>query len=170
MAKRGNDKFRHQPHPDKKKFHKHSSNPHIAVKKTKNISKQEELFERYKEDLGNDYSLNDILEVGYPIIEAKIDIIASGKPNDVLQELHIFLLESVNTGLDTKLLLAQFLGVSINDFILDELFTLLENGLIAISEEDKYRVTAKGDAFVAEQKFIPVTSQEEFTFFVDGFS
>ncbi|MDK9910609.1 hypothetical protein, partial [Klebsiella pneumoniae] len=124
----------------------------------------------YKEDLGNDYSLNDILEVGYPIIEAKIDIIASGKPNDVLQELHIFLLESVNTGLDTKLLLAQFLGVSINDFILDELFTLLENGLIAISEEDKYRVTAKGDAFVAEQKFIPVTSQEEFTFFVDGFS
>ena len=170
MAKRGNDKFRHQPHPDKKKFHKHSSNPHIAVKKTKNISKQEELFERYKEDLGNDYSLNDILEVGYPIIEAKIDIIASGKPNDVLQELHIFLLESVNTGLDTKLLLAQFLVVSINDFILDELFTLLENGLIAISEEDKYRVTAKGDAFVAEQKFIPVTSQEEFTFFVDGFS
>ena len=66
MAKRGNDKFRHQPHPDKKKFHKHSSNPHIAVKKTKNISKQEELFERYKEDLGHDYSLNDILEVGYP--------------------------------------------------------------------------------------------------------
>mgnify|MGYP003553886457 CR=1 FL=1 len=61
MAKRGNDKFRHQPHPDKKKFHKHSSNPHIAVKKTKNISKQEELFERYKEDLGHDYSLNDIL-------------------------------------------------------------------------------------------------------------
>ncbi|MFM9587464.1 hypothetical protein, partial [Streptomyces caniscabiei] len=87
------------------------------------------------------------------------DIIASGKPNDVLQELHIFLLESVNAGLDTKILLAEFLGVSINDFILDELFTLLENGLIAISEEDKYRVTAKGDAFVAEQKFIPVTSQ-----------
>ncbi|MFW1461714.1 hypothetical protein ACEWA6_24240, partial [Vibrio parahaemolyticus] len=67
-------------------------------------------------------------EVGYPIIEAKIDIIASGKPNDVLQELHIFLLESVNAGLDTKILLAEFLGVSINDFILDELFTLLENG------------------------------------------
>ncbi|MFZ8310602.1 hypothetical protein ACO1LC_14210, partial [Staphylococcus aureus] len=82
-------------------------------KKTKNISKQEELFERYKEDLGHDYSLNDILEVGYPIIEAKIDIIASGKPNDVLQELHIFLLESVNAGLDTKILLAEFLGVSI---------------------------------------------------------
>lgn len=85
MAKRGNDKFRHQHHPDKRKFHKHSSKPHIAAKKTKNVSKQEELFERYKEDLGNDYSLNDILEVGYPIVEAKIDIIASGKPNDVLQ-------------------------------------------------------------------------------------
>lgn len=170
MAKRGNDKFRHHQHSDKKKFHKHSSRPNIATKKPQHTSKQSELFDKYKEDLGNDYSLNDILEIGYPIIEAKIDIIASGKPSDVLQELHIFLLELVNVGLDTKISLAQFLGVSENDFILDELFTLLENGLISNSENEKYRVTSKGDSFIEEQKFIPVTTQEDFTFYVDGFS
>jgi hypothetical protein len=39
-----------------------------------------------------------------------------------------------------------------NDFILDELFTLLENGILAISVEDKYRVTTKGEVFVSAKK------------------
>jgi len=62
----------------------YSINPEINQIKKAKFSKQEELFERYKEDLGNDYSLNDILEVGYPIIEAKIDIIASGNLTRVI--------------------------------------------------------------------------------------
>ena len=169
MAKRGNEKYTHHQH-DKKKFQKHSSRPTIAARKPHNNSKQSELFEKYKDDLGNDYSLNDILEVGYPIIETKIDIIASGKPSDVLQELHIFLLELVNAGLETKQTLANFLGVVESDFILDELFTLLENGLLTNSENQKYRVSSKGDSFIQEQKFIPVSTQENFTFYVDGFS
>ena len=169
MANKGNGKYnRHQS--GRKNNHKHSSRHNIVVKKPHVHSMQSELFEKYKDDLGNDYSLNDILEVGYPVIETKIGIIASGKPSDVLQELHIFLLELITSGLDEKQALAHFLGINENDFILDELFTLLDNGLLTNSEDERYRVTTKGYTFVQQQKFIPVTTQEDFTFYVDGFS
>jgi hypothetical protein len=144
------------------------NNPKVAYQKEKNKSKTGILFDRHKDDLGSEYSLNDIIEVGYPFIETGIDIISSGKPSDILQEVHILLLELIDAGLDTKLSLSNFLGVSENDFILDELFTLLENGIIAISDDDKYRVTTKGELFVDEKKFIPVTTQEDFRFYVDG--
>jgi hypothetical protein len=142
----------------------------VIFKRSKNQSKTEILFNSHKDDLGNEYSLNDVIEIGYPIIETTIDIISSGRPSDVLQEVHILLLELIDSGVDTKTALGTFLGVSENDFILDELFTLLENGILAISEDDKYRVTTKGEVFIQEKKFIPVTTQEDFKFYIDGFT
>lgn len=144
--------------------------PKVAYKNPKNQSKTSILYDNHKDDLGNEYSLNDVIEIGYPIIETSIDIISSGKPSDILQEVHILLIELIGTGIDSKEALSQFLGVSENDFILDELFTLLENGILAISEDDKYRVTTKGEVFVSDKKFIPVTTQEDFKFYVDGLS
>jgi hypothetical protein len=143
-------------------------NPRVNFKKNKNQSKTNSLFESHKDDLGNEYSLNDIIEIGYPIIETVIDIISSGKPSDILQDVHILLLELIETGIDTKSSLSNFLGVSESDFVLDELFTLLENGRLAISDDDKFRVTTKGELFISEKKFIPVTSQEDFKFYIDG--
>jgi hypothetical protein len=152
------------------KGNKQFKGPKVAYKNPKNQSKTSILFDNHKDDLGNEYSLNDIIEIGYPIIETSIDIISSGKPSDILQEVHILLIELVESGVDSKEALSQFLGVNENDFILDELFTLLENGILAISEEDKYRVTTKGEVFVSAKKFIPVTTQEDFKFYVDGLS
>lgn len=146
-----------------------SHNPKVIFKK-QNPSKSAQLFERFKDDFGEEYSLNDIIEIGYPIIETNIDIISSGKPSDILQEIHILLIELVNAGLDSKEAISRFLGVSENDFVVDELYALLENGILAISENQKYRVTTKGEVFLGEKKFIPVTTQEDFTFYVDGFS
>lgn len=163
---KGNNQKQHKGQYNKGQ--KHFKNPKIAHSKSKNLSKTAVLFDNHKDDLGSEYSLNDILEIGYPIVETTIDVIASGKPSDILQEVHILLIELINTGVDSKAALAQFLGVSENDFILDELYTLLENGIIAISEDDKYRVTTKGDIFIEEKKFIPVTTQEDFKFYVDG--
>ena len=142
--------------------------PKVAFKKQQNQSKTAILFDNHKDDLGAEYSLNDIIEIGYPIVETSIDIISSGKPSDILQEVHILIIELIESGVDSKESLAQFLGVSESDFILDELFTLLENGILAISEDDKYRVTTKGEVFVDQQKFIPVTTQEDFKFYIDG--
>lgn len=139
------------------------------IEKSKASSKSAELFQKYKDDLGTDYSLNDIIEIGYPIIETQIEIIASGKPSDVLQELHIFLLDLVSTGIDSKPALSDFLGLHESDFVLDELYILLENGLL-INENGTYRVSTKGQLFVEEKKFIPVTTHENFTFYTDAFT
>ncbi|MGC4035219.1 MAG: hypothetical protein QM764_04595 [Chitinophagaceae bacterium] len=142
----------------------------VAYRKPKSDSKTAVLFDSHKDDLGNEYSLNDIIEIGYPIIETCIDVISSGKPTDILQEIHILLIELIDAGIASKEALVQFLGISENDFILDELFALLENGILAISEDDKYRVTTKGEMFISEKKFIPVTTQEDFRFYIDGLS
>ena len=167
MSKWKNQKYSN-PKGAGNKTQQYSANPKISFKKNSNKSKTDLLFDNHKDDLGNEYSLNDIIEIGYPIIETSIDIISSGKPSDILQEVHILLLELINAGVDTKASLSHFLGVSENDFILDELFTLLENGILSISEEEKYRVTTKGEVFVEQKKFIPVTTQESFVFYIDG--
>lgn len=136
--------------------------------KAKNKSKLASLYENHKDDLGVEYSLNDIVEIGYPYIETTIDIISSGKPSDILQDIHVLLIELIEAGVNTKTGLIQFLGLAENDFILDELYTLLEAGIISIASDDEYRVTTKGAIFVQENKFIPVTNQEDFKFYVDG--
>lgn len=167
MAKKGNRTY-HKG--DRKKPHgKFGKAKHFGKKQNK-LPIKKELFDKYKDDLGSDYVLNDVFEIAYPKIETSIDVMVSGKPSDILQELHILLLEAVIAGLDTKSELAFFLGVSENDFILDELYALLKEGLLTFSEDEKYRITTKGELFIEEQKFIPVTSQETFTFYVDGFT
>jgi len=141
----------------------------FTFKKSSSKSTLTRLSDDHKDDLGAEYSLNDIIEIGYPIHDVTIDIVSSGKPDSILQEIHLLLCEMINVGLDTKESLAQFLGLSANDFILDELFLLLENGIIDISENNKYRVTSnKGETFIKEKKFIPVTTQEGFRFYIDG--
>ncbi|RMG28930.1 MAG: hypothetical protein D6730_04790 [Bacteroidetes bacterium] len=167
MAKKGNRTYHKRS--GKKPHGKFGKEKHFDKKQNK-LPIKKELFDKYKDDLGSDYVLNDVFEIAYPKIETSIDVMVSGKPSDILQELHIFLLEAVSSGLDTKPELAYFLGVSENDFILDELYALLKEGLLTFSEDEKYRITTKGELFIEEQKFIPVTSQETFTFYVDGFT
>lgn len=165
MADKGNRRY-HQGNQKK-----HPRNPKKSDQHQKGhgkVSIKRQLYNKNKDDLGDDYVLNDVIEIAYPRIETSIDVMVSGKPSDILQELHIFLLEAIITGLDIKSDLADFLGVSENDFILDELYTLLKAGLLTLAEANKYRITTKGEIFIEEQKFIPVTSQETFTFFVDG--
>ena len=167
MADKGNRKYRKNPYGKKnRKFNK----PKSYGQKQKTLSIRKVLFEKYKDDMGSDYALNDVIEIAYPRIEVSIDVMVSGRPSDILQELHIFLLESILAGLNTKSELAYFLGVSENDFILDEVYSLLKEGLLTFSEEEKYSITTKGELFIEEQKFIPVTSQETFKFYVDGFT
>lgn len=167
MSKWQNKNYNHPKGSGNKPKHQ-TANPKVSFTKDSNKSKTDLLFENHKDDMGNEYSLNDIIEIGYPLIETNIDIISSGKPSDILQEVHILLLELINAGLDTKATLSHFLGISENDFILDELFALLENGILSISDDVKYRVTTKGEVFVEQKKFIPVTTQESFTFYIDG--
>lgn len=153
-----------------KTHHKHGQQKgNLAFKKSISKSATDKLNERHRDDLGAEYSLNDIIEIGYPIHDITLDIISSGKPDSILQEIHLLICEMINAGLDTKESLAEFLGVSTNDFILDELYLLLENGIIDVAENNKYRVTSsKGETFIRDKKFIPVTAQEAFRFYVDG--
>lgn len=163
-----------KPHSGKKRFERKSGNTNRNKRKSVRIknylSKEKELFKKHKGDLGTDYLLNDIFEIAYPRIATSIEIITSGKPDDILRDLHILLLETIESGLNTKTSLASFLGVQENDFVLDELYPLLKEALLSISEDERYRVTTKGKLFVEEEKYIPVRSQEVFTFYVDGVS
>jgi len=167
MANKGNRTYHKAGR--KKNYGKAGRPKHNSTKHQK-FSIKKELFNKYKDDVGSDYVLNDVLEIAYPRIETSIDVLVSGKPSDILQELHIFLLEAIVAGLESKSELAYFLGVSESDFILDELYALLQEGLLTFSEDEKYRITTKGELFIEEQKFIPVISQEKFTFYVDGFT
>jgi len=169
MNKKENPRYKNH-YSKNKKIHNQPYKHKIVYKKQIEKSHELILFEKFQNDLGNDYSLNDIIEIGYPIIETQIEVIVSGKPSDILQELHILLLDLISNGLDKKPDLANFLGVNINDFVLDELYSLLENGLITLTEDGKYVISIKGAQFIAENKFIPITTPETYTFFTDPFS
>ena len=145
MANKGNRTY-HKG--GRKKHHGKSGKPKHFGKKQDKLPIKKELYDKYKDDLGSDYVLNDVFEIAYPRIETSLDVMVSGKPSDILQELHIFLLEAVSACLDTKPKLAYFLGVSENDFILDELYALLKEGLLTFSEDEKYLITAKGKLFM----------------------
>lgn len=146
----------------------HRSKAKINVRKKNVLTNERKLFEKYKNDLGEEYLLNDIIELAYPKIQTTIDVLVSSKPSDVLQDLHIFLLETIQTGLNEKSVLCSFLGIEEDDFIIDELYLLIKEGLVDLDDESNYRLTTKGQLFLENQKFIPETSNEKFTFYVDG--
>jgi hypothetical protein len=162
---------------DRRKFQKKpffkTQGKHAAItgyKKNFGDSVIQKLFKDNQNDLGAEYTLNDVIEIGYPMSEISIDVITSGRPDNIVQEIHLLLCELISTGIDTKKALAVFLGVSINDFILDELYVLLENGILVNSEEEKLLLTIAGNTFIQEKKFVPVTTQEVFKFYFDNFS
>lgn len=140
----------------------------IKTRKKSTLSNERKLFDKYKNDLGEEYHLNDIIELAYPKIQTTIDVLVSSKPSDVLQDLHIFLLDTIEAGLDEKSVLCSFLGIDEDDFILDELYLLIKEGLVDLNDEGNYRLTTKGQLFLENQKFIPETSNQKFTFYVDG--
>lgn len=146
----------------------HKSKAKINVRKKNVLTNERKLFEKYKNDLGEEYLLNDIIELAYPKIQTTIDVLVSTKPSDVLQDLHIFLLDTIQTGLNEKSVLCSFLGIEEDDFIIDELYLLIKEGLVDLDNESNYRLTTKGQLFLENQKFIPETSNEKFTFYVDG--
>lgn len=140
----------------------------INVRKKNELTNEKKLFDKYKNDLGEEYLLNDIIELAYPKIQTTIDVLVSSKPSDVLQDLHIFLLDVIKTGLNDKSVLCSFLGIEDDDFVIDELYLLIKEGLVDLDDDSNYRLTTKGLLFLEEQKFIPETSNEKFTFYVDG--
>lgn len=140
----------------------------INPKKKDVLTNERKLFNKYKNDLGEEYLLNDIIELAYPKIQTTIDVLVSSKPSDVLQDLHIFLLDTIQAGLNEKSVLCSFLGIAEDDFIVDELYLLIKEGLVDLDYDDNYRLTTKGQLFLEKQKFIPETSNEKFTFYVDG--
>lgn len=159
-------------HQNKNKQHPRNKNrkpkPKINVKKKNSLTNERKLFNKYKNDLGEEYLLNDIIQLAYPKIQTTIDVLVSSKPSDVLQDLHIFLLDTIQTGLNEKSVLCSFLGIEEDDFIVDELYLLIKEGLVDLDDESNYRLTTKGQLFLENQKFIPETSNEKFTFYVDG--
>ena len=98
----------------------------INPKKKDILTNESKLFNKYKNDLGDEYLLNDIIELAYPKIQTTIDVLVSSKPSDVLQDLHIFLLGTIQAGLNEKLMLCSFLGIAEDDFIVDELYLLIK--------------------------------------------
>ena len=140
----------------------------IHSQKINILTNQRKLFNKYKNDLGEEYLLNDIIELAYPKIQTTIDVLVSSKPSDVLQDLHIFLLDTIQGGLNEKSVLCSFLGIAEDDFIVDELYLLIKEGIVDLDDESNYRLTTKGQLFLEKQKFIPETSNEKFTFYVDG--
>ena len=135
----------------------------------KNIHSKSTLYKRFANHLGKNYTLQDIQEIRYPFWRVKLAILSTGRPDNVIQEVHLILLELVQLGIHNREEIAQFLGLGPEDFILDELTKLREQNLIIANERRSLKLTSQGEIFLKDKSFIPVSREVDFEFLVDGF-
>ncbi len=127
-----------------------------------------EIYRRFRNHLGETFQLVDVHPIRYPYVKVKLSVLVSGKPDDWMAEAHLIMLGLIREGVATRLSIAQFLGLDAEDFLLDELTKLREEGLIARRTDDTLYLTAKGEGFVEANDYIPETRIETFSFLIDG--
>jgi hypothetical protein len=97
-------------------------------------------------------------------------VLVNKQPDGSLVKVYNVLLRAIQAGFSSQEKLFTFLGLGKKDeFILRELFTLREKGLVDLVSE-KWIVSEEGEKFIQDNKILRVEEKEEFEFLIDGIS
>lgn len=131
---------------------------------------EEEAYKQLKDKAPTGYKLNELIAFSYPFRKIKLDVLANKQPDGSLVKVYNVILRAIQIGYSSQHNLFNFLGLGQTDeFILRELFSLREKGLLDLISE-KWIVTDEGEKFIKDEKILRIEEKEEFEFLIDGIS
>lgn len=131
---------------------------------------EEEAYKQLKDKAPTGYRLNELIQFSYPVRKIRLDVLVNKQPDGSLVKVYNVLLRAIQAGFSTQDKLFTFLGLGQTDeFVLRELFTLREKGLVDLVSE-KWIVTEEGEKFIQDEKILRIEEKEEFEFLIDGIS
>ncbi|GIV30398.1 MAG: hypothetical protein KatS3mg028_1464 [Bacteroidia bacterium] len=131
---------------------------------------EEEAYKQLKDKSPTGYRLNELIQFSYPVRKIRLDVLVNKQPDGSLVKVYNVLLRAIQAGFSSQDKLFTFLGLGQTDeFVLRELFTLREKGLVDLVSE-KWIVTEEGEKFIQDEKILRVEEKEEFEFLIDGIS
>lgn len=131
---------------------------------------EEEAYKQLKDKAPTGYRLNELIQFSYPVRKIRLDVLVNKQPDGSLVKVYNVLLRAIQAGFSSQDKLFTFLGLGQTDeFVLRELFTLREKGLVDLVYE-KWIVTEEGEKFIQDEKILRIEEKEEFEFLIDGIS
>lgn len=131
---------------------------------------EEEAYKQLKDKAPTGYRLNELIQFSYPVRKIRLDVLVNKQPDSSLVKVYNVLLRAIQAGFSSQDKLFTFLGLGQTDeFVLRELFTLREKGLVDLVSE-KWIVTEEGEKFIQDEKILRIEEKEEFEFLIDGIS
>lgn len=131
---------------------------------------EEEAYKQLKDKAPTGYRLNELIQFSYPVRKIRLDVLVNKQPDGSLVKVYNVLLRAIQAGFSSQDKLFTFLGLGQTDeFVLRELFTLREKGLVDLVSE-KWIVTEEGEKFIQDEKILRIEEKEEFEFWIDGIS
>ncbi len=131
---------------------------------------EEEAYKLLKDKAPTGYRLNELIQFSYPVRKIRLDVLVNKQPDGSLVKVYNVLLRAIQAGFSSQDKLFTFLGLGQTDeFVLRELFTLREKGLVDLVSE-KWIVTKEGEKFIQDEKILRIEEKEEFEFLIDGIS
>lgn len=131
---------------------------------------EEEAYKQLKDKAPTGYRLNELIQFSYPVRKIRLDVLVNKQPDGSLVKVYNVLLRAIQAGFSSQDKLFTFLGLGQTDeFVLRELFTLREKGLVDLISE-KWIVTEEGEKFIQDEKILRIEEKEEFEFLIDGIS
>ena len=131
---------------------------------------EEEAYKQLKDKAPTGYRLNELIQFSYPVRKIRLDVLVNKQPDGSLVKVYNVLLRAIQAGFSSQDKLFTFLGLGQTDeFVLRELFTLREKGLVDLVSE-KWIVTKEGEKFIQDEKILRIEEKEEFEFLIDGIS
>jgi len=126
------------------------------------------VYDKLAEQTPHGYRINELVQFSYPVRRVKVNALVNKSPDESLLNVYNVLLRCIDKGFDEKSLLFDFLGIPQNDeFIIRELFSLREKGLLDLVSE-KWHVTEEGKRFIKDNTILRVEEKEEYEFLMDG--
>jgi hypothetical protein len=131
---------------------------------------EEEAYKQLKDKAPTGYRLNELIQFSYPVRKIRLEVLVNKQPDGSLVKVYNVLLRAIQAGFSSQDKLFTFLGLGQTDeFVLRELFTLREKGLVDLVSE-KWIVTEEGEKFIQDEKILRIEEKEEFEFLIDGIS
>ncbi|MCB9044126.1 MAG: hypothetical protein H6554_10230 [Chitinophagales bacterium] len=131
---------------------------------------EEEAYKQLKDKAPTGYRLNELIQFSYPVRKIRLHVLVNKQPDGSLVKVYNVLLRAIQAGFSSQDKLFTFLGLGQTDeFVLRELFTLREKGLVDLVSE-KWIVTEEGEKFIQDEKILRIEEKEEFEFLIDGIS
>lgn len=131
--------------------------------------KKKEIYSQLGHQSPKGYRINELTKISYPVRKIRIKAVVNKAPDENLVKVYNILLRSIDQKFNEKKLLFDFLGIAQTDeFILRELFSLREKGLLDLLSDNKWYVTEEGKAFIKDNSFLRVEEREDYDFLMDG--